>query len=75
VVFQRVIRRQWNLENKIILFLIVLCYRILVGAPLGQNLQPETNRSGALFKCPITGSETDCQQVVTDGKRGQYPFI
>lgn len=43
---------------------------MLVGAPLGQNLQPQTNRSGALFKCPLSGYETDCVQVVTDGKRG-----
>ncbi|CAG7719952.1 unnamed protein product [Allacma fusca] len=42
---------------------------ILVGAPLGQNLQPQTNRSGALFKCPISSYEADCVQVVTDGKR------
>lgn len=41
-----------------------------MGAPLGQNLQPLTNRSGALFRCPITGRERDCTQVVTDGKRG-----
>lgn len=46
-------------------------FRMLVGAPLGQNLQPQTNRSGALFKCPLTGLETDCVQVVTDGKRGK----
>ncbi|XP_031627907.1 integrin alpha-PS1 isoform X2 [Contarinia nasturtii] len=42
---------------------------ILVGAPLGQNLQPGTNRSGALFKCPITQHTSDCEQVVTDGRR------
>ncbi|KAI4457290.1 integrin alpha [Holotrichia oblita] len=40
---------------------------MLVGAPLGQNLQPGTNRSGALFKCPIV--EADCTQVETDGRR------
>ncbi|CAG0879816.1 unnamed protein product [Darwinula stevensoni] len=42
---------------------------LLVGAPLGQNLQPSTNKSGALFKCPITTRRNDCKQVVTDGKR------
>ncbi|XP_025410272.1 integrin alpha-PS1 isoform X2 [Sipha flava] len=42
---------------------------ILVGAPLDQNLQPGTNRSGALWKCPLTSSYDDCIQVVTDGKR------
>jgi hypothetical protein len=26
---------------------------VLVGAPQDQNLQPGTNRSGALWKCPI----------------------
>ncbi|XP_067003096.1 integrin alpha-PS1 isoform X2 [Anabrus simplex] len=42
---------------------------LLVGAPLGQNEQPGTNRSGALFKCPITSRVNDCTQVITDGKR------
>ena len=27
---------------------------ILVGAPQDQNLQPHTNRSGALWRCPLT---------------------
>jgi len=43
----------------------------LVGAPLDQNLQPGTNRSGALWKCPLTSRHDDCQQVVTDGKRSK----
>uniref|UniRef100_A0A182N0T7 Uncharacterized protein n=1 Tax=Anopheles dirus TaxID=7168 RepID=A0A182N0T7_9DIPT len=51
---------------------------MLVGAPLGQNLQPGTNHSGALFRCPITLAQDDCTQVITDGHRtpnGQYiPF-
>lgn len=42
---------------------------VLVGAPLGQNLQPSTNRSGALFKCPITQLSNDCEQIKTDGRR------
>ncbi|KAK5640776.1 hypothetical protein RI129_009323 [Pyrocoelia pectoralis] len=44
---------------------------LLVGAPLGKNLQPSTNFSGALFKCPVTDfkSQTDCIQVPTDGNR------
>uniref|UniRef100_U5EVI2 Putative vitronectin receptor alpha subunit n=1 Tax=Corethrella appendiculata TaxID=1370023 RepID=U5EVI2_9DIPT len=42
---------------------------ILVGAPLGQNLQPNTTKSGALFKCPIQQNPNDCQQVITDGRR------
>ncbi|XP_071512527.1 integrin alpha-PS1-like isoform X2 [Panulirus ornatus] len=40
---------------------------ILVGAPKDHNLQPGTNRSGALWKCPLTTNITDCQQVYTDG--------
>lgn len=40
----------------------------MVGAPLGQNLQPQTNRSGALWKCPITALTDDCEQVITDGR-------
>ncbi|XP_023726795.1 integrin alpha-PS1 isoform X2 [Cryptotermes secundus] len=42
---------------------------LLVGAPLGKNLQPGTNHSGALYRCPITTNVNDCEQVVTDGKR------
>ncbi|KAK4874709.1 hypothetical protein RN001_014069 [Aquatica leii] len=44
---------------------------LLVGAPLGDNLQPGVNQSGALFKCPLTNykSQTDCIQVPTDGNR------
>jgi integrin alpha 7 len=47
----------------------------LVGAPLGQNLQPLTNRSGALFKCPINRDDAnDCEQVETDGKRDDFDY-
>uniref|UniRef100_A0A336MNG2 CSON003849 protein n=1 Tax=Culicoides sonorensis TaxID=179676 RepID=A0A336MNG2_CULSO len=42
---------------------------LLVGAPLGDNLQPNTTKSGALFKCPLTQETKDCEQVVTDGYR------
>ncbi|GBP30999.1 Integrin alpha-PS1 [Eumeta japonica] len=45
--------------------------RLLVGAPLDQNRQPNTTRSGALWKCPLTTSISDCTQVVTDGKRSE----
>ncbi|KAK8740447.1 hypothetical protein OTU49_002915 [Cherax quadricarinatus] len=51
---------------------------MLVGAPKDQNLQPGTNRSGALWKCPISTKTTDCEQVQTDGFRnpetGLYDF-
>lgn len=47
-------------------------FRILVGAPIGKNLQPKTNQSGALYKCPLTSYHDDCIQVVTDGKRSKY---
>lgn len=50
-------------------------YRLLVGAPLGQNLQPSTNRSGALFKCPITQDDDDCEQVITDGRRSKCRYL
>ncbi|XP_023037066.1 integrin alpha-PS1 isoform X2 [Drosophila willistoni] len=42
---------------------------LLVGAPLDQNLQPNTTRSGALWRCPITQRTDDCEQVITDGRR------
>ncbi|KAF0294633.1 Integrin alpha-PS1 [Amphibalanus amphitrite] len=41
--------------------------RLLVGAPLGKNLQPNTEKSGALWKCPLSTRQDDCQQVETDG--------
>jgi hypothetical protein len=43
-----------------------------VGAPLGKNLQPGTNHSGALYRCPMTTNLNDCEQVVTDGKRSKF---
>ncbi|XP_037816674.1 integrin alpha-PS1 isoform X1 [Lucilia sericata] len=42
---------------------------LLVGAPLDKNLQPGTNHSGALYKCPITQNIDDCEQIITDGRR------
>ncbi|XP_075155333.1 multiple edematous wings isoform X2 [Haematobia irritans] len=42
---------------------------LLVGAPLDKNLQPGTNKTGALYKCPITQNFDDCEQVITDGRR------
>ncbi|XP_063536455.1 integrin alpha-PS1 isoform X1 [Cydia strobilella] len=48
---------------------------LLVGAPLGQNLQPNTNRSGALWKCPLTAGTSDCEQVPTDGKRTAHAKV
>ncbi|XP_017787536.1 PREDICTED: integrin alpha-PS1 [Habropoda laboriosa] len=41
---------------------------MLIGAPLGQNKQPKTNKSGALWQCPLTTNKTDCTQVITDGR-------
>ncbi|XP_012134810.1 multiple edematous wings isoform X2 [Megachile rotundata] len=41
---------------------------MLVGAPLDQNKQPATNRSGALWQCPLTTHKMDCTQVITDGR-------
>jgi len=52
--------------------IFILFFRILVGAPIGKNLQPKTNQSGALYKCPLTSYHDDCIQVVTDGKRSEY---
>ncbi|XP_050679811.1 integrin alpha-PS1 isoform X1 [Leptidea sinapis] len=48
---------------------------LLVGAPLGQNLQPNTTRSGALWKCQLSTALKDCEQIVTDGKRTKYGKI
>ena len=42
---------------------------ILVGAPRDRNLQPGTQRSGALYRCPLTAFTRDCVQVPTDGRR------
>ena len=51
---------------------------ILIGAPQDRNLQPGTERSGALYRWPLSSDTTDCSQVVTDGKRhnsGPYKGI
>lgn len=48
--------------------------RLLVGAPLDQNLQPNTTKSGALWKCSVSPSPTDCEQIITDGKRSELWF-
>ena len=45
--------------------------RILVGAPLDQNAQPGTNRSGALWSCPMSTSSSDCVQIITDGRNSE----
>ena len=42
---------------------------LLVGAPRDRNLQPGTERSGALYSCPLTSYTRDCAQVATDGRR------
>uniref|UniRef100_A0A6P7H0S8 Integrin alpha-PS1-like n=1 Tax=Diabrotica virgifera virgifera TaxID=50390 RepID=A0A6P7H0S8_DIAVI len=47
---------------------------MLVGAPLGNNIQPGTNHSGALFKCPISNRDDDCVQIETDGKREDFDY-
>ena len=57
-----------------IIDIILLNYRMLVGAPLGQNLQPNTTRSGALWKCPLSTFTNDCQQVITDGRKSEFSF-
>ena len=54
---------------------LYLAFRLLVGAPLGTNLQPGTNHSGALYKCPLTTNHSDCEQVITDGKRSKFMFF
>ncbi|CRK96534.1 CLUMA_CG009900, isoform A, partial [Clunio marinus] len=41
---------------------------ILVGAPLGQNPQPNTTQSGTLKRCPVTQNQFDCEDVLTDGR-------
>ncbi|KAJ0176589.1 hypothetical protein K1T71_007768 [Dendrolimus kikuchii] len=48
---------------------------LLVGAPLGKNLQPNTTRSGALWKCGLNTNVQDCEQIITDGKRTMYGKI
>ena len=42
---------------------------ILVGAPKDKNLQPGTEKSGALYRCGLTLYTRDCNQVETDGRR------
>lgn len=61
---------------KFINFLFLLWfYRILVGAPLGRNPQPNTNRSGTLKRCPVSQNQYDCQDVLTDGRLSECAKI
>lgn len=55
--------------------MLFLFARLLIGAPLDQNRQPNTTRSGALWKCPLTPAVRDCEQIVTDGKRSEYYLL
>lgn len=47
---------------------------MLIGAPLDQNRQPGTNRSGALWQCPLSTYTRDCTQVITDGRLSMSPI-
>ncbi|KAL1137846.1 hypothetical protein AAG570_009542 [Ranatra chinensis] len=49
--------------------------RLLVGAPLDQNKQPKTNRSGALWRCPITTLQDDCDQIYLYERMHIYRFF
>lgn len=57
------------------LSLLGFLYSLLVGAPLDRNRQPNTNASGALYRCPISTDPNDCEQVITDGRRCKYISI
>lgn len=50
----------------------ILFFRILVGAPLGQNPQPNTTQTGTLKRCPITQKQMDCEDVITDGRYSEW---
>lgn len=56
-------------ENAIKNCKILFFVRILVGAPqaAGRGLLTGT-RPGALFRCPITPEEYDCERVNIDGE-------
>ncbi|KAK6466971.1 integrin alpha-7-like [Huso huso] len=42
-------------------------FRILVGAPQARGLPSQgANHTGALYQCPITGEEWDCERVDID---------
>lgn len=64
------------ISNKKLLINGLFLNRILVGAPLADNLQPNTSRSGGLYRCDIpepgTIYDNYCQQVPTDGRRCTY---
>lgn len=36
---------------------------LLVGAPRAQTSQPGTNRSGAVYRCPLSTRYSDCSQL------------
>uniref|UniRef100_A0A2I9LP33 Integrin alpha-ps n=1 Tax=Centruroides hentzi TaxID=88313 RepID=A0A2I9LP33_9SCOR len=39
---------------------------LLIGAPRAQTTQPGTNRSGAVYRCPISSWRKDCHQIQID---------
>lgn len=41
----------------------VVEHMLLVGAPRAQTNQPGTNRSGAVYRCPMTTYYQDCTQI------------
>lgn len=50
---------------------VVCSSRILVGAPQAAGQGPlRGSRPGALFRCPITPEEYDCERVDIDGEGG-----
>lgn len=50
---------------------MVCSSRILVGAPQAAGQGPlRGSRPGALFRCPITPEEYDCERVDIDGEGG-----
>ncbi|VVC91207.1 unnamed protein product [Leptidea sinapis] len=61
-------------KSYFVIIVALLVQLLLVGAPLGQNLQPNTTRSGALWKCQLSTALKDCEQIVTDGKRMEAIF-
>ncbi|EEC08879.1 integrin alpha-ps, putative [Ixodes scapularis] len=47
--------------------------RLLVGAPRAQTSQPGTNRSGAVYKCPMTTWLQDCKQIPIEEEKTDSP--
>ena len=45
-----------------------MCCRILIGAPRDNASSMSEVRPGAVYKCPLTSVQDDCEQLIIDNE-------